>query len=62
MKSIRGNYWGEEVPRGRKWRQEVVFFFFMGGADKWEKQKVGETAEGKGRITVADSPTGSGPG
>lgn len=31
-------------------------------ADKWEKQKVGEAAVGKQRITVADSPTGSGPG
>lgn len=33
-----------------------------GSADKWEKQKVGEAAEGKERITVADSPIGSGPG
>lgn len=32
------------------------------GADKWEKQKVGEAEEGTERITVADSPTGSGPG
>lgn len=31
-------------------------------ADKWEKQKVEEAAEGKERITVADSPTGSSPG